>query len=378
VEKPPSDPAAPPHAALTRRLLRRAVVTGTITLPAVPGMLEDYVEMCDRTFSAIGVAFNAEDLGHLREVLRGQLNAAYLQSPRSDIVVSYEAPVGLTVTYNVKPVWFTVEGAYNNWVATRQPPYFGTEPDARIWSLAGEADDPAAFPVLDIGAGTGRNSLALARRGHPVDAVEMTAKFAEIIQAEAQREGLGVRVLQRDVFAAAEDLRDDYQLVLLSEVVSDFRNTDQLRRIFELAARVLAPGGRLVFNTFLARGGYTPDNAARELGQQTYTSIFTYPEVAAAAAMLPLELVSDESVYDYEKEHLPAEAWPPTNWYAAWVSGQDTFDVPREECPIEMRWLVYRKADWLMAPEGDGPGRWKSAEREGRPTGKSRKKGHTQ
>ena len=191
MEKPPSDPAAPPRAALTRRLLRRAVVTGTITLPAVPGMLEDYVEMCDRTFSAIGVAFNAEELGHLREVLRGQLNAAYLESPRSDIVISYEAPVGLTVTYNVKPVWFTVEGAYNNWVATRQPPYFGTEPDARIWTLAGEADDPAAFPVLDIGAGTGRNSLALARRGHPVDAVEMTAKFAEIIQAEAQREGLG-------------------------------------------------------------------------------------------------------------------------------------------------------------------------------------------
>jgi len=121
---------------------------------------------------------------------------------------------------------------------------------------------------------------------------------------------------------------------------------------------VLAPGGRLVFNTFLARGGYTPDNAARELGQQTYTSIFTYPEVAAAAAMLPLELVSDESVYDYEKEHLPAESWPPTSWYAAWVCGQDTFDVPREECPIEMRWLVYRKADWHMAPKGDGPSRW--------------------
>ena len=30
-------------------------------------------------------------------------------------------------------------------------------------------------------------------------------------------------------------------------------------------------------------------------------------------------------------------------WYAGWVSGQDVFDVPREQCPIEMRWLVYQK-----------------------------------
>ncbi|WP_264033329.1 hypothetical protein [Mycobacterium riyadhense] len=27
----------------------------------------------------------------------------------------------------------------------------------------------------------------------------------------------------------------------------------------------------------------------------------------------------------------------------AWCTGLDVFDVQREECPIEMRWLVYRK-----------------------------------
>jgi hypothetical protein len=48
-------------------------------------------------------------------------------------------------------------------------------------------------------------------------------------------------------------------------------------------------------------------------------------------------------VYDYEKAHLPEGAWPPTSWYADWVSGLDVFDLPREECPIEMRWLVYQK-----------------------------------
>ena len=148
--------------------------------------------------------------------------------------------------------------------------------------------DPGAYRVLDIGAGTGRNALALARRGHPVDVVEMTPKFADMIRSDAARESLDVRVIQRDVFSTIDDLRQDYQLIVLSEVVSDFRTTQQLRGMFELAAQCLAPGGRLVFNAFLAREGYTPDDAARELGQQMYTSIFTRDEMSAAAAGLSL------------------------------------------------------------------------------------------
>jgi hypothetical protein len=172
----------------------------------------------------------------------------------------------------------------------------------------------------------------------------MTSKFADNIRAEAERESLDVRVIHRDVFATMNDLSSDYRLTVISEVVSDFRTTQQLRGIFELAARCLMPGGRLVFNAFLARQGYTPDNAARELGQQVYTTIFTRDELASAAGLLPITLVGDDSVDEYEKTHLPDGAWPPTSWYAEWVSSHDVFDVEREESPIEMRWLVYQKA----------------------------------
>ena len=108
------------------------------------------------------------------------------------------------LNYTVKAEWQTIENTYEHWVANRKPPLFGTEPDARVWALAGEAADPRTHRVLDIGAGTGRNALALARRGHPVDVVEMTPKFADIIRAEAEREALDVRVIQRDVFAGME------------------------------------------------------------------------------------------------------------------------------------------------------------------------------
>jgi SAM-dependent methyltransferase len=330
--------------AMTRRLLRRTIANGQLTLPAVPGMADQYVKMCDDLFITLGVHFSAEELAHLRGVLETQLNDAYAASPRSDVVITYEIPTGLTANYRVATRWFTVGQAYDNWVATREPPLFGIEPDARVMAVAAEAGNASDAPVLDVGAGTGRNSLALARRGHPVDTVEMTSKFAEIITAEAKKEGLNVRVIRRDVFDKLDDLRTDYRLILLSEVVSDFRNTDQLRQLFELAAHCLAPGGELLFNIFLPRDEYIPDDAARQLGQQCYTTIFTRDELSAAGSGLPLDLVADDSVYEYEKAHLPAESWPPTSWYANWVNGQDVFDVPMETSPIEMRWLVYRKA----------------------------------
>jgi hypothetical protein len=82
----------------------------------------------------------------------------------------------------------------------------------------------------------------------------MTPKFADILSAEAERESLDVRVIQRDVFTTMDDLRWDYRLIVLSEVVSDFRTAQQLRGVFELAARCLMPGGRLVFSLPRAPG----------------------------------------------------------------------------------------------------------------------------
>lgn len=240
------------------RLILQVLVDGQITLPAAPGMIDEYVKMCDTVFAGVGVRFTAEELAHLKTALEAELAVAYEASPRSRIVISYDSPIGRILNYHIKGEWSTIEGAYDNWVATRQPPLFGTEPDARVWALAGETADPSSHWVLDIGAGTGRNILALARRGHPVDAVEMTPKFADILHAEAQRQALDVRVIQRDVFATMNDLRWDYRLIVISEVVSDFRTTQQLRGMFELAARCLMPGGRLGVQYFLGAPGLHP------------------------------------------------------------------------------------------------------------------------
>ena len=210
-------------------------------------MLDEYVVMCLDTFAAIGVTFSEEEIGKLRDVLDGQASAAYAESPRSQIIISYESPVGSVVNYTVRAEWSSIESAYANWLETREPPYFGTSADARVLALADEEATPADAPVLDIGAGTGRNALALARRGHAVDAVEMTGVFAEGIREVAAAEGLPVRVIEADMSAARAALRHDYRLIVLSEVVTDFRGTAQLREICvsrTMAMRRRSPGCR--------------------------------------------------------------------------------------------------------------------------------------
>lgn len=97
-------------------------------------------------------------------------------------------------------------------------------------------------------------------------------------------------------------------------------------------------------NAFLARDGYRPDDTAREFCQQLYSSLFTRGEISATAAGLPLVLLADDSVYEYEKARLPDGAWPPTSWYTDWVSGLDAFGTSREDSPIELRWLAFERA----------------------------------
>ena len=329
---------------MARRLYRRSVAMGQIAVPAVPGLIDEYVKMCDNLFASVGVQYSPEEFAQLKTVLESQLAEAYRTSSRSNIVISFHAPFGTALNYRVNVESVTMAGHYDGWVTTREGSLFGTTPDARVWALAGEAADPSTHRILDIGAGSGRNALALARHGHPVDAVEIAPKLAHIIRSEAERESLDVHVIERDVFASTDDIRGDYQLIVASELTPDFRTADELRGMFELAAQCLDSGGRLLFNAFVAREGYTPDDASRELGQQCNSMMFTWEEMSNAANQLPLELVADDSAYEYEKTHLPQGAWPPTAWYPNWASGLDVFDVAREESPIELRWLVYQKA----------------------------------
>lgn len=329
--------------ALVRRVQRRISCDGKIVFAAIPSMLEDYVARCEHVFSAMGRELDGAQRDRLRQVLSNQLTEAFSQSHRSTITVSYRAEIAQPLSYSITTQIAKLTDAYEVWVKTRQPPYFGLHADAKVVAVAQSSGNAAQCPALDIGAGTGRNALTLARQGHPVDAVELTPGFANILRDTATKEMLPVRVICEDVFRSNTELRADYGLIVVSEVVSDFRSIAEWRALLELSARCLRVGGKLLVNAFVTQDHYFTDPAAREFGQQAYSFFMTPAEIQSAIGTLPLKLISSDRVYDFEKSHLPADAWPPTPWYEEWVSGQDIFDLPREASPVTLMWLVLEK-----------------------------------
>jgi SAM-dependent methyltransferase len=333
--------------AMLRRLPRRLQAKGELSLPAVPALLEHYVKLCDSIWEGVGRKFTPPELDEFRQSLRARLEQAFAASSSAKVVVSYDCdPAPKTsLTWKVVAMGATFEDEYQHWVDTRTPPLFGKHADAKAVDMARALGAPAEVTILDIGAGTGRNTLPLAREGYAVDAVEPAPALCTILQESVTTENLKVGVVQGNVLDVALDLpRPHYRMVLLSEVVaSHFRSVEQIRQLFEVAARVLEPGGVLVFNAFLSDSGYKPDDFARQFSQVLWCSLFTRRDLELAAEGLPFERPADDGAAEYERAHLPEGQYPATGWYEGWCGGQDLFDLPAERPPMELRWLVYRK-----------------------------------
>src|ERR1700756_1469431 len=153
--------------AMARRLYRRAVAEGQITLPAVPGLLDEYLTMCQNLFAGLGIRYTAEQSAQLKAVLQRELEKAFRASSRSNIVISFDTPFGTGLNYHVKAEVSTIAVEYDHWVATRDGPLFGTEPDARVLALAGGGGTPPPPRGGGIRGGGGRRPPAAGPRAPP-------------------------------------------------------------------------------------------------------------------------------------------------------------------------------------------------------------------
>jgi SAM-dependent methyltransferase len=141
------------------------------------------------------------------------------------------------------------------------------DPDHRLVELLERYPDPAGVPVLDLGCAGGRNAELLARRGfdvHAVDAaramVERTrARLALILGPEEARRR--VRRGRMDDLTVYPD--GAFRLIVALGVHHSASSRSEWDRALDEAARVLAVGGRLLFNQFtpdvdLTGGGVRP------------------------------------------------------------------------------------------------------------------------
>ncbi len=333
--------------AMLRRLPRRVAVRGELMLAAVPSLLDHYQQMLLTIFASLGRVFTDQEKTHLRGVLENWLKQGWAHSPYTRLVVQYESdpPPKTTISYRVALNMVTIADEYEHWTKTRTPPLFGAHPDAKVMDTAQAQGVPAENPVLDVGAGTGRNTLPLSRAGFPTDAVELAPALAAVLRQEAETAGLAIRVFEGDATKRELNLPEGhYQLIVMAEVIaSHFRNVAHLRQLFEIMVDVLRPGGILLFSAFMPLEGFKPDQLTRDLGEAFWCPVFTRFDFEQAMTGLAFDKVHDESTFEYEKAHLPAESWPPTGWFEQWTQGRDLFDLPPGRAPVELRWLSYRK-----------------------------------
>lgn len=329
---------------MLRILERRLMFKGDALFPCVPALADEFSAKLVSVWATLGRPISGAEREQLRSGMRAALVHGYEVSPHGAIRLSWAASRDGLITYQAELHPRSLDGADDGRGERRLGSLFGAYPDAKIMSVAAGLGEPSRAPVLDVGAGTGRNALALAAAGHPTDAIEVVAEFCKKVRERAAEASLSLRVFEAD--ALSETLRlepSHYRLVFASEVISQFGSADDARTLFMKLADALVPGGLLVFNAFLGKNGYEPDRLARELGHTWFSSLFSYRDLAFLTEELPFELVSDESTYEFEKAHTPPAAWPPTTWFESWSQGSNVFDVPPGRAPVELRWLVYRK-----------------------------------
>jgi SAM-dependent methyltransferase len=333
--------------AIVERLKRRSIGAGSFSAPCIPSLTEHYFSKLLQLFDALERPLERAEAEAMRRAFEDCVAQGFAASPYARFVFAYRPaesnPLALDCTMSV--VSPSLEEQYQDWLegsAESQP--FGSQPDAMVMQIASALAHVGPIRVLDVGAGSGRNTLPLARARHAVDAIEPVRTLAQQLREAARAEQLEVGLFEHDFLREQSALgAERYQLIVLSEVSPHFSQREFARAMPRLVGS-LAPGGTLLFNAFVAKNGYRPDAVAQETAQSVWSTFFTRVELEALASPLDLVLSRDEACLEFERSHLPKHAWPPTPWYVNWAQGRNLFSNLADEPPIELRWLAYQKS----------------------------------
>ena len=167
--------------------------------------------------------------------------------------------------------------------------------------------------VLEIGAGTGRYSIALAREGYPVTAVELVESNLETLKANAG-EVNNLVAFQADALELGRFADDSFDVTLLfGPMYHLYTRADQVRALEE-AIRVTRPGGTIltaflsahaiICTNYLYRGmptahglkeNFDADYNVRHFPEQVFTG-FDICEFESLFSELPVEHITTVAV----------------------------------------------------------------------------------
>ncbi len=129
-------------------------------------------------------------------------------------------------------------------------------------------------PVLELGVGSGRVAIPLARDGHEVVGLDPSAPMLARARERARELAPGARLSLREGDMRSFALRRRFALVVAPfNVLMHLYEPDDFARCFACVARHLAPGGRFVFDVRVPQ----PRELARDPDREYVGRPFTHP-----------------------------------------------------------------------------------------------------
>lgn len=106
--------------------------------------------------------------------------------------------------------------------------------------------------VIDIGAGDGRNAIAIAEKGYNVTASELSGSGREKIKKTANSLDLDVDVIGQNILTESGSKKFDFGLMCL---VTQHFSKEKLDQAFANISKIIKPEGIFVFNALVRNKG---------------------------------------------------------------------------------------------------------------------------
>jgi SAM-dependent methyltransferase len=322
---------SPALAAFRRHTWGLTSGSAELVFPAIPSLAAPFTEELLLTFARMQRPYNDAQSEELREAMHRHFRRAFRASPRAQVKVQYDTDGPEAVAWRVTDMVRDEADDYRAYGSRAELPLFpaGSDPDPFRELLATLGPAPGVR-CLDVGAGHGTATLALARLGHPVDAVEPVAFLASSLEQALARAKVKGMVVRGEFADGVKLPQPRYRFAVFSGMGSRFRGVSPMRRLLDRLGGVLEPKGLALVDVLLADEDVYPEPLHRELAEAAFCPLLTREQVAMAVYSTPFELVLD--LHDYD--HLTSE--PGRGAWAAALFGAGTV-------PMRMHRLVYRR-----------------------------------
>lgn len=148
------------------------------------------------------------------------------------------------------PNWY--KELFENYAKTYDKETFTQGTVGEVDFIESEINFDKTKKILDIGCGTGRHAIELAKRGYQVTGVDLSESQLKRAAEKAEDASVDVRFLQRD----ARDLNFNREFdlaIMICEGAFPLMETDEMNfKILENAANALTSGGKIILTTLNA------------------------------------------------------------------------------------------------------------------------------